>query len=36
MHAQKKNMQFSKFISYVNFTEIVFAHKFPVNKQMNL
>lgn len=36
MHAQKQNMQFSKFINYVNFTEIVFAHKFPVNKQMKL
>lgn len=34
MHAQKQ--QFSKFINYVNFTEIVFAHKFPVNKQMKL
>lgn len=33
MHAQKQNMQFSKFINYANFTEIVFAHKFPVNKK---
>lgn len=35
MYAQKKE-QILYLISYVNFTEKVVAHKFPVNKQMKL
>lgn len=36
IYACTKKGHFLKFISYVNFTGIVFGHNSPVNKQMKL